>query len=152
MVPQSFEVKNKIPGTVKVDEVVGARETNSFQLWMSQISSTAFTEALIDSITEAELFDSVVDSDADADYILDVTILDYGQPLFGLDLNIKMKTQWQLTDAIKLVPVWTETFETAYKAKFDSALLPAEKSRKAYEGAIRLNIHEGIRRLSLMKF
>ncbi len=151
MVPQSFEVRNKIAGSVKIDEVVGARQTNSFQMWMSQISSTAFTEALIESITEAGLFDSVVKSNADADYFLDVTILDYDQPLFGLDLNIKMKTQWQLTDAKKFVPVWTETFETAYKAKFDSALLPAEKSRKAYEGAIRVNIREGIRRLALMK-
>ncbi|MFH1371361.1 MAG: hypothetical protein ABII09_08775 [Planctomycetota bacterium] len=75
----------------------------------------------------------------------------YMHPLVGLDLNIKMKTQWQLTDARKLTPVWSETFETTYKAKFSDALLPAEKSRKAYEGAVRLNIYEGIRRLSLMQ-
>jgi hypothetical protein len=150
MVPRSFEVTNKIPGSIRVDEVVGSRETNSFQLWTSQISSTAFTEAIITSITRAKLFDSVVKGN-NADYILDVTILDYNQPLVGLDLNIKMKTQWLLTDAKKLTPVWSETFETTYKAKFSDALLPAEKSRKAYEGAVRLNISEGIRRLSLMK-
>ncbi|MFH1371359.1 MAG: hypothetical protein ABII09_08765 [Planctomycetota bacterium] len=151
MVPRSLEVTNKIPGSVRVDEVVGSRETGSFQLWTSQISSTAFTEAITASITKAKLFDSVVEANG-ADYILDVTILDYDQPLVGLDLNIKMKTQWQLTDAGKLTPVWSETFETTYKAKFSDALLPAEKSRKAYEGAIRLNIYEGIRRLSMADF
>jgi len=147
MVPAGFEVAKKIPGAVRVDEVVGSRETGSFQLLMSQISSVAFTEAIIDSIAEAELFGAVVETN-DADYILDVTILYYDQPLIGLDLDIKMKTKWDLTDAKKLTPVWSDTFETTYRAKLSDALLPAERSRKAYEGAVRTNIAEAIKRLS----
>ena len=151
MVPEKFEVTKKIHGSVRVDEVVGSRETNSFQLWMSQISGVAFTEALADSIAKADLFDAVVKTDS-ADYILDVTILSYDQPLIGLDLDIKMNTKWELTDTKKLVPVWSDTFETAYKARFSDALLPAERSQKAYEGAVRAAIAEGIKRLSEARF
>jgi hypothetical protein len=151
MVPARFEVAKKIPGTVKITEVVGGHESNPLPLWTSQISSVNFTEALVDSIAKAGLFDSVVKTDA-ADYILDVTILSYDQPIIGLDLNIKMKTKWELTDTKKLVPVWSETFETAYTARVGDALMPAEKSRIAYEGAVRANIAEGIKRLSLARF
>jgi hypothetical protein len=151
MVPKTFEVAKKIHGTVKVAEVVGSHETNSFPLWMSQISSVAFTEALADSIAKAKLFDSVIKTD-NADYILDVTILYYDQPLVGLDLDIKMKTRWDLTDTKKLVPVWSDTFEITYKAKVSDALIPAERSQKAYEGAVRANIAEGIKRLSQARF
>jgi hypothetical protein len=118
---------------------------------MSQISSVAFTEALADSIAKAKLFDSVIKTD-NADYILDVTILYYDQPLVGLDLDIKMKTRWDLTDTKKLVPVWSDTFEITYKAKVSDALIPAERSQKAYEGAVRANIAEGIKRLSQARF
>jgi hypothetical protein len=151
MVPEKFEVTKKIHGAVRVDEVVGSRETNSFQLWMSQVSGIAFTEALADSIAKAGLFDSVVKTN-NATYILDVTIQSYDQPLIGLDLVIKMKTKWELTYTKTLVPVWSDTFETTYTAKVSDALLPAERSQKAYEGAIRATIAEGIKRLSQASF
>ena len=151
MVPAGFEVGKRVPGSVRVDEVVGSHETNSFPLWMSQISSTAFTEALVDSVAKSGLFDAVVKTD-DADYILDVTILYYDQPLVGLDLDIKMKTRWELTDTKKLIPVWSDTFETTFKARVSDALLPAERSQKAYEGAVRATIAEGIKRLSEARF
>ncbi|MFZ0034048.1 MAG: LPS assembly lipoprotein LptE [Sedimentisphaerales bacterium] len=149
MVPARFEVAKKIPGSVRVEEAVGGRETNP--LWTSQISSTAFTEALTDSIARAGLFDSVL-KQGNADYILNVTILRYDQPWIGLDLDIKMKTKWELTDAKKLTPVWSDTFETTYRAKVSDALVAAERLQKANEGAVRTNIAEGIKRLSQATF
>jgi hypothetical protein len=148
MIPSSFEVTKKIPGSVKVDEVVGGRETNP--LWTSQISSIAFTEAIVNSLGRAGLFDSVVNG-GNADYILGVTILYYDQPWIGLDLDIKMKTKWELTDAKKHTPVWSDTFETTYRAKVSDAFVAAERLQKANEGAVRTNIAEGIRRLSQIK-
>jgi hypothetical protein len=149
MVPAGFEVAKKIPGAVRVEEAVGGHETNP--LWTSQISSTAFTEALTNSIAKAGLFDSVL-KQGNADYILNVTILSYDQPWVGLDLDIKMKTKWELTDAKKLIPVWSDTFETTYRAKASDALIAAERLQKANEGAVRTNIAEGINRLSEAKF
>ena len=149
MVPASFEVAKKIPGSVRVEETVGGRETNP--LWTSQISSTAFTEALTNSIAKAGLFDSVL-KQGNTDYILNVTILSYDQPWVGLDFDIKMKTKWELTDAKKFTPVWSDTFETTYRAKVSDALVAAERLQKANEGAVRTNIAEGIKRLSQATF
>ena len=149
MVPSSFEVTRKIPGSVRIEEAVGGRETNP--LWTSQISSTAFTEALTNSIARAGLFDSVL-KQGNADYILNVVILSYDQPWVGLDLDIKMKTKWELTDARKLTPVWSDTFETTYRAKVSDAFIAAERLQKANEGAVRTNIAEGLKRLSRATF
>jgi hypothetical protein len=149
MVPASFEVAKKIPGSVRVEEAVGGRETNP--LWSSQISSTAFSEALTNSLTKSGLFDTVL-KQGDTTYILNVTILGYDQPWIGANFDIKMNTKWELTDAKKLVPVWSETFETTYKAKFSDALIGAERLQKANEGAVRTNIAEGIKRLSKATF
>ena len=149
MVPASFEVAKKIPGTVRVEDAVGGKETNP--LWTSQISSSAYTEALINSIAKAGLFDSVM-KQGNADYILNVTILGYDQPWIGLDFDIKMKTKWELTDAKKLTPVWSDTFETTFRAKVSDALVAAERLQKANEGAVRTNIAEGVKRLSQATF
>jgi hypothetical protein len=59
-----------------------------------------------------------------------------------------MKTKWELTDSKKLAPIWSETFETTYRAKVSDALIAAERLQKANEGAVRTNIAEGIKRLS----
>jgi hypothetical protein len=149
MVPASFEVSKKIPGSVRVEDAVGGRETNP--LWTSQISSSAYTEALTNSIAKAELFDSVLKK-GNADYILNVTLLGYDQPWIGLDFDVKMKAKWELTDAKKLTPVWSDTFETTYRAKVGDALIAAERLQKANEGAVRTNLAEGIKRLSEAKF
>ena len=147
MVPLDFEVVNKHPYTVSLSESIGGKETNP--LWTSQISNSAFTEALSNALAQSGVFQAVIKG-GDADYILDVTILDYDQPWLGADIDIRMKTKWELADAKTLVPVWSETFETTYKAKLTDALIAAERLQKANEGSVRTNIKEGIRRLSIL--
>jgi len=147
MVPLEFDVANKHPHTVSINESIGGKETNP--LWTSQISNKAFTEALNNALVQSGVFQSVI-KDGDADYILDVTILEYDQPWLGADIDIRMKTKWELADAKTLVPVWSETFETTYRAKLTDALIAAERLQKANEGSVRTNIKEGIRRLSIL--
>jgi len=147
MIPPDFDVSGKIHGSVKLTEVVGGHESNPFPLWTSQVGSIDFTKALAYSLARAGIFDSVVRK-GKSDYILDVTILSSDRPLLGLEISITMKTNWMLTDTKTLIPVWSETFDTTYNAKVTDAVLPAEKSRFAYEGVVRDNIEEGIKRLS----
>ncbi len=150
MILTSFEITNKIPTSVRVEDAVGGRETNP--LWTSQISSTAYTDALANSLTRSGLFETVYrQGQGSPDYILNITILGYDQPVIGLDLDVKMKTKWELTDAKKLTPVWSDTFETTYRAKVGDALIAAERLQKANEGSARTNIAEGIKRLSQAK-
>ena len=147
MVPTDFEVVNKHHHTVSINESIGGRETNP--LWTSQVSNSAFTEALSNALAKSGVFQAVIKGGG-ADYLLDVTILDYDQPWIGIDIDIRMKTKWELADAKTLVPVWSDTFETTYRAKLSDALIAAERLQKANEGSVRTNIKEGIRRLSIL--
>lgn len=147
MVPLDFEVVNKHQSTVSISESIGGRETNP--LWSSQVSSSAFTEALSNALAQSGVFQAVIKG-GDADYILDVTILDYDQPWIGANFDISMKTKWELADSKTLVPVWSETFETTYRSKLTDAFFGAERLQKANEGSVRTNIKEGIRRLSML--
>ena len=147
MVPLDFEVVNKHQYTVSISESIGGRETNP--LWTSQVSNSAFTEALSNALAQSGVFQAVIKG-GDADYILDVTILDYDQPWIGVDIDIRMNTKWELTDAKTLVPVWSETFETTYRAKLTDAFFGAARLQKANEGSVRTKIKDGIRRLSIL--
>ena len=147
MVPTDFEVVKNHPFTISVSESVGGRKTNP--LWTSQISNSAFTEALNNALAKSNVFQAVVKGE-DTDYLLDVTILAYDQPWIGVDIDIRMKAKWELTNTETFTPVWSDTFETTYRAKFSDALVAAERLQKANEGAVRTNIREGIKRLSTL--
>lgn len=153
MVPKDFEVINKHHYTVSVNESTGGKDAKP--LWHSQISNSAFTEALSNALVESGVFQAVikgggVDYKGGADYILDVTILDYDQPWHGANIIISMKTKWELTNAKTLVPVWSNTFKTTYRAVWLESLFDGERIGKAHEGSGRTNIKEGIRRLSIL--
>jgi len=149
MVPASFEVARKIPGTVMVKEAVGGRETNP--LGTSQISGRAFTEALRSSIAKAGLFDSVVEQ-GDADYLLTVGILSYSQVQVEFDFYVTIQTTWEFTETRELTVIWSDTFVTNYRATFDDAFMGPERLQLANEGAVRADIAEGIKRLSEARF
>jgi len=153
MVPKEFEVINTLPYTVSVNESKGGIDPKP--LWHSEISNTPYTEALSYSLKESGVFQDVitgggVDHLGGADYILDVTIMEYDRPNQGANIIIRMKTKWELTDAKTLEPVWSNTFKTAYRTEWGKSIFDGERIELAHEGAVRTNIKEGIRRLSLL--
>ncbi len=153
MVPRDFKVVNKHPYAVSVNESTGGVDAKP--LWTSQVSNPAFTEALSNALAKSGVFQTVirgggVDYPGGANYILDVTILDYDQPWRGANIIIRMETKWELTDAKTHTSVWSNTFKTAYRAVWLKSLFDGERIEKAHEGAVRTNIKEGIRRLSLL--
>jgi len=151
MVPASIKIAKKIPGSVKVNDIVGGRENNPFLLLTSHLSSSSFTEALTDALVKADLFNSVVKG-GESDYLLDVTITSYDQPFIGLGYDVKITTQWELADSRTLKGIWSDKVVTVYKANLGDAFLPAERAQKAGEAAVRANIAEGINRLSKVTF
>jgi len=146
MIPNSFEISKKYPYKVSVS-VVGGRETHP--LWTSQISSSAYTQALELSIEKSGLFESIIKGKG-ADYLLDITLLKVDQPIVGLDITINIESEWVLINASTHKPVWTNTISTSYTATLGDALVAAERLQKANEGAVRENIKEGLRQLSLL--
>jgi len=147
MVPTSFEVVNKHPCTVSIKDSRGGIDAKP--LWSSQISNIAYTKALSNALAKSGVFQTVTKGDG-ADYILDVTIWGYDQPWHGANIVIGMKTKWELTNAKTHAPVWSNTFTTAYRAEWLSSLFDQERIEKAHEAAVRTNIKEGIRRLSIL--
>jgi hypothetical protein len=145
MVPTDFEIVNKHLGTVSIGQVTGSKAKRSWQ-----VSNSGYAEALEKALVKSGLFKAVI-MDVNTDYRLYVTILSIDQPAMGLDFNIYMKTKWELIDTKKKVSVWSDTFETTYKAKVSQALIAGERVRIASEGSARENIREGIKRLSLLK-
>ena len=108
---------------------------------------TAFTAALTNSVKRSGLFQTVTTGDG-ADYILDVAISDYDQPWNGSNMTVRMETTWQLTNAKTQDVVWSNTFPAAYRAVWKSSLTDTGRAQKAQEGAARVTIREGLRRLS----
>ena len=153
MIPKEFEVINVHPYTVSVNESKGGIDPKP--LWHSEISNTPYTEALSHSLKESGVFQDVitgggVDNLGGADYILDVTIMEYDRPSQGANIIIRMKTKWELTNAKTHETVWSNTFKTAYRAVWLESLFDGERIEKAHEGSARTNIKEGIRRLSIL--
>jgi hypothetical protein len=144
MVPESFNVTNKHPFTVRVEGSVEDKRT-------SQIPSAAFTEALTESILKSGVFKGIVRGEG-ADYLLEVAILRYDQPWIGLDFNINVETSWELSNSVQAEPVWSDTITTSYKTTLWDAFFAAERLQRANEGAVRANIQEGIKRLSMLQF
>jgi hypothetical protein len=143
MIPDSFNVTNKHPFMVRAEGSVEDKRT-------SQIPDAAFTEALTESILKSGLFKGVVSGEG-ADYLLEVTILRYDQPWIGLDFNVNMETSWKLFKSGRAEPVWSDTITTAYKTTLWDAFFAVERLQRANEGAVRANIQEGIKRLSMLR-
>ncbi len=155
MVPKQkeFEVINMHPYTVSVNESKGGIDPKP--LWHSEISNTPYTEALSQSLKKSFVFQDVITgggaaSREGADYILDVTILDYDRPNQGANIIIRMNTKWTLTNATTQEVVWSNTFKTAHRTDWGTSMFDGERIELAHEGAVRTNIKEGIRRLSLL--
>jgi hypothetical protein len=153
MIPKEFEVISSHPYTVSVNESKGGIDPKP--LWHSEISNTPYTEALSQSLKKSFVFQDVITgggaaSREGADYILDVTIMEYDRPSQGANIIIRMKTKWQLTNAMTNETVWSNTFKTAYRADWGKSIFDGERIELAHEGAVRTNIKEGIRRLSLL--
>ena len=155
MVPKAkeYEVLNNHAYTVSVNESTGGIVAKP--LWHSEISNAAFTEALSRALVKSGVFQDViqgggVDHSGGADYILDVTIIEYDRPTQGANITINMETKWELSDAQTLTPVWSNTFKTAHRTDWGTSMFDGERIELAHEAAARTNIKEGIRRLSLL--
>jgi hypothetical protein len=95
MDPLSFDTLRKIPYTVQVS--VTGRD-NAATVGQPQITDSAFTRALVESIKKSELFnDAVVGHDKRADYLLSVTIFSVDKRTFGR--TVRLDAGWTLRSA-----------------------------------------------------
>ena len=135
MVPTSFETVNAHPQIVRVS-VTGGQE--SVALGRPQITDTAFTQALVASITKSRTFSQVTEDKSTAeDYLLTVTLFSMDKLVFGE--TVKLEAGWTLRRAATGVVVWRESIVS------DST---HSDLKVATEAAARNNIAQALAKIS----
>jgi hypothetical protein len=135
MVPTSFETAKSHPQTVRV-YVTGGQE--SVAVGRPQITNSAFSQALTESITKSRTFSRVVEDQSQrADYLLTVTLFSMDKRVFGR--TVKMEAGWTLRRAEAGTVVWQESIITEFT---DANIILAT------EGAARNNIAQGLGKMS----
>lgn len=147
MTPAAIQTTTKHAKTVSLN-VSGGQETES--TGKSQISNSAYAQALTDAINNSKIFSSVIQGRS-SDYQLNVTIFNMDQPSFGLSFTVKMEAGWQLKRVSDGATVWQESIKSEHTATTSDAFAGVTRLRLATEGAARNNIELGLSRISALK-
>jgi hypothetical protein len=150
MIPTiSFDERSEnvsLKNAVSVADVTGGSSTNP--LWVSQVSSSAFRDALEQSLQRAGIFNQMV---AAGKYQLTADLLSLAQPLVGLDLTVTASVRYDLIEAASRKSLYSKTITLPYTARMGDAFMAAERLQLANEGAIRVNIEALLRDLLQLK-
>jgi len=142
----SLALENKHPYSVKV-EVAGWEKIDKLQT--SGLTNERFAQTVAGSIKNTGLFNEVVET-GNSNYKLKITVLEHILPAHIGDFDLPLKTQWQLIDSADKV-VWTDTVASVYTSKLADELTTFDRLQKANENVVKINIEEGIKRLSQLK-
>ena len=147
MTPKALKIERKHPYSVRI-KVGGGRPTNA-AIDASQISNEAFAQAIAEAIAQNKLFSEVTRGER-ADYLLNVEILSIEQPVFGLNMTVRMEAAWELIRADTGKPVLRESIVSSHTATTGDAFAGVARCRLATEGAARKNIEQGLAKISLL--
>jgi hypothetical protein len=147
-IPANFEVSKRHPQTVRV-AVKGGVESHFGG--RQQVPPDIFRQALLKSIAQTRLF-AAVKNDKSAELQLDVTLYKTKNgPSAGLDADVILYANWRLRNLRTHRIVYQERIESHYLETVGQTLSGSARMVHAVEGAMRRNIHEGIRRISLLE-
>lgn len=148
MTPKEINTTNKHTQSVTL-AVGGGTETSS--TGKSQISDTAFSDAISNAITSSKVFSSVIKGSG-GDTVLTVTIFNIDQPSFGFSFTVKMEAGWTLKRADSGAVIWQESIKSEHTATTSDAFAGVERLRLANEGAAKNNIAIALRKISALDF
>lgn len=126
----------------------GGNETTA--LGSSSISDSAFAQAIEESILKNEIFTSVVNAE-NADYLLNVTIVEMSKPTIGFNFTVKMEAAWSLVNAETREVKLRKSISTEYTATMGEAVVGVTRLRLAVEGAVKENIRKGLAEVSTLE-
>jgi hypothetical protein len=144
MTPQISALSLQIPKTVTV-QVIGGQKTDP--AWTSEISNEDFASAVRAALQNCHFF-SDVKPGGDADYILEVTLVNVLQPAVGFDMSVTIISDWKLIDRPSDRVVWKRQISSTGTATVGDAFAGVERLRLANEAAARANIGNGIAALA----
>jgi len=127
----------------------GGHETSG--LGKAQVSDEALADALVESLNNSGTFSKVIHGD-DADYLLNVTIIELIQPSFGASFSVTLEIAWSLIRKDNKEVVMRESIESSSTATMGDALIAVTRLRLATEGAVRENIRLGLEKITKLQF
>ena len=111
--------------------------TDTSTPWTSQIGSTEFQDALVRTLTLANLA-----SPQGGRFRLDATLLGLSRPFAGFAMTITASVAYRLTDTATGAVVYQETRTSLGTASLNDAIMNANRLRIADERALRANIRK----------
>ena len=145
MTVSDMALENKHQHTVQI-EVTGWEKIGKLQT--SGLSNERYAQTLTNSIKTTGLFKDVVETGSD--YKLKVTVVEHILPAHVGDFDLQLKTNWQLTDNTGKV-VWTDTIASVYTSKLIDEVTTFDRLQKANENLTKINIGDGLKKLSQLK-
>lgn len=130
----------ELRNNVEVVSVTGGEETNP--MLTSEISSEAFSAALVETLREQDLI-----GDGRL-YALTVEIQEVEQPAVGLDMQVITHVRYTLTETTSDQVVFDELISAGYLAVFDEAFAGTKRLKIANEKSAKKNIETFLERLS----
>ena len=146
MTSSGLTLENQHPYSVKI-EVAGWEKIDKLQT--SGIDNARFDQTVADSIKNTRLFNEVVET-GNPNYKLKITVLEHILPGHVGDFDLRLKTQWQLADSAGKI-ISEDIIESVYTSKLADELTTFDRLQKANENVVKINVEQGIKRLSQMK-
>jgi len=127
-----FEAKFEGPATVSVS---GSNE--------NLVKNADIQAAVSSALAGSGLFGGGEDK-----FRVTLSVLSIENPMFGLDLESKLRIRWRLTNASTGAELWTETISSSHVAKLGDHLIAAERIKLANAGSIKANITQAISKMA----
>lgn len=132
----SYTADRPLSGRVAVGEVTGGKKTNP--MWTSEIDDEQFSTALTNSLRSARL----LDEDGDSDFLLNATLEEVDQPIFGLTYTVKSTVHYTLENVDANSTLIDQRIVADGVANTSDALSGAKRLRLANERSAKENIKQ----------
>lgn len=144
--PQQRILPTPLRTNVAVRDVTGGKETNP--MWVSNVGSSEFEQALEASLREAGLLAAGKQA---GKYTLVAHLENVDQPMAGFNMTVTVTVAYSLVERATGKEVLSRKVSLPYTASFDAAFAGTERLRIANEGAVRVNISKLIDELFALK-
>lgn len=138
MTPESIKTVKLHPHSVSV--------TTATSKDAKTVTESPLADALVASIEKSKVFSKVIKGTG-ADYQLNVMLMTVDSPPFGFSFTVKTEMAWTLKRADGTA-VWQEAIKSEGTAGAGEAFVGAERSKMAFERAVRENVAQGLAKIS----
>lgn len=143
LVPEALNVERSVGGSVSISTSGSPKRA---YVMRPVVTAEAIQDALTAAIEETGIFDRIVSAGADRHLSVSVERID--EPEIGLDQTCTVTLRWRLATGDGSRTLWESRITTKRTLDFLDEFDPEARGQLAIEGALRLNLREGLEQLS----